>query len=205
MSDIRRMLAVGAPMPPSHHLELYYYWLARRGLRSMPARGDLNPGDIPALLPHLMLVDKLADGFRYRLVGSSITREVGHDATGSLVGSYVGITTPAVAASVNGIYDRVFTSARPIFSTGEFTARTGALFSLSLLLLPLSGDGTNVNMAVASLGTHPNFDLAPKSNWLHGLPVRVLDISDVEGPEMLERLCLDWQRHCDWNERSRNR
>lgn len=170
----------------------------------MPARDDLNPGDIPAVLPHLMLVDKLADGFRYRLVGTSITREVGYDATGRFVGSYVGITAPAVAASAQAIYDHVFTTAHPIFATGEFAIKTDAPFNLSLLVLPLSNDAINVNMAVASLITRSNFHLAPKSNWLQGLPVRVFDVTDVAGPEMLERLCLDWERHCGWNERFKN-
>ncbi len=47
--------------PVTHHLDLYAYWRATRGHRMMPARGDLNPGDIPTLLPHLILVDKVDD------------------------------------------------------------------------------------------------------------------------------------------------
>jgi hypothetical protein len=178
------------------HLDLYNYWLAHRGSRSIPARSDLDPRDIPALLSQLMLIDKDVEGFRYRLVGTSITREVGYDATGSFVGSYVGITTPAVAASVQAIYGHVFTTAHPNFSTGEFMTKSGACFNLSLLLLPLSTDGRNVNKAISSLVTCSQSNLTPKSNWLQGLPARVHDVTDVTGSEMLERLCLNWKRHC---------
>jgi hypothetical protein len=119
-------------MPKSHHLELYHYWLAQRGPRAMPARSDLNPGDIPALLPHLMLVDKVADCFRYRLIGTGVTREVGHDATGSFVGSYISTTAPEVSASAQAIYDHVFTTAHPNFSAGEFETKSGAPYSVSI-------------------------------------------------------------------------
>jgi hypothetical protein len=68
----------------------------------MPARRDLDPGDIPALLPYLMIVDKVDDGFRYRLVGTATAREIGHDPTGSIVGSYA----LECAAAARAIYER---------------------------------------------------------------------------------------------------
>src|SRR5260370_37561181 len=98
-------------MPISHHIDLYRYWLAKRADRSMPVRRDINPGDIPALLPYLMIVDKVDDRFRYRLVGIATAREIGHDPTGSLVGFY-GLEGAAAALEV---YERTFASARPGF------------------------------------------------------------------------------------------
>jgi hypothetical protein len=63
----------------------------------MPARSDLNPGDIPKLLPYLMIIDKNDDRLRWRLVGTAAVREIGRDPTGSIVGSY--ITGPGSAAA----------------------------------------------------------------------------------------------------------
>ena len=85
----------------------------------MPARRDIGAGDIPALLPYLMIVDKLGDQFRYRLAGTAVAREIGHDPTGSFVGASV--STPEAAAAARAIYERVFATAHPVFSTGEFT------------------------------------------------------------------------------------
>ena len=41
--------------------DLYEYWQSRRRGDGLPARGDIDPVDIPALLEHLILVDVLRD------------------------------------------------------------------------------------------------------------------------------------------------
>ena len=48
--------------PVSFHLDLYRYWLAKRGNGIMPARGDLEPGDIGLLLPYLRSSTRIMDG-----------------------------------------------------------------------------------------------------------------------------------------------
>jgi hypothetical protein len=52
--------------PISNHLDLYRYWLAKRGSRTMPSRSSLDPVDVPALLPYLGLVDKVVGQYRYQ-------------------------------------------------------------------------------------------------------------------------------------------
>src|SRR5262245_27027572 len=99
--------------PISHHLNLYAYWHSKRGARIMPARGDVGAADIPLLLPYLMIIEKDGDQFRYRLVGSAIVQEVGYDATGAAVGSY--LVAPEDAAEARSIFRRVFTGACPVF------------------------------------------------------------------------------------------
>jgi hypothetical protein len=184
-------------MPISHHLSLYSYWLAKRASRSMPARSDLDPGDIPALLPHLMIVDKVEDRFRYRLVGTAVVRDVGHDATGSLIGSYICSAAPESAASAQAIYERVFATARPAFATGGFKTTSGAPHNMSLLVLPLSGDGANVNMAVSTLASRFKLGVTASDDWLQGLPVKVSDVADVKDAADLEKRCLEWERNCE--------
>jgi hypothetical protein len=156
--------------PISHHLDLYDYWLTKRGSRAMPARGDLNPADIPALLPHMMIVEKTGDQFRYRPVGTAVVQAVGHDATGSAVGS--SLVEPAQAMEARAIFERVCTGAHPVFASGEFIFKSGASFAMSILTLPLSGDGTIVNMTVSTLAACYSALRPAKRGWLKGLPVK---------------------------------
>src|SRR6516165_3653107 len=99
--------------PASCHLDLYRYWLFKRGERTMPARGDINPADMPSLLPYMMIIDRADGRFRYRQVGSAIVEAVGYDATGVTVGSY--IAAPETAAEVRAIFERVFAATGPVF------------------------------------------------------------------------------------------
>ncbi|WP_259780608.1 PAS domain-containing protein [Aestuariispira ectoiniformans] len=54
------------------------YWDGLRGTRAFPSRDDIDPLDIPKLLPKVELIDVLpptADGipdFRYRLIGTGV-------------------------------------------------------------------------------------------------------------------------------------
>jgi hypothetical protein len=160
-----------------YHLRLYNYWLGRRGSRLMPARGDIDPGEISVLLPYLIIIDRTGDQFRYRLMGTAVVRELGHDLTGTIVGSYLGDTRSA--EKLRAVYERVFTKALPVFASGMFQIRTGAIHNVSLLALPLSPDGTHVNMTVAALIARFNFELAASRDWLKGKPLKVCNIADV--------------------------
>lgn len=63
------------------------YWKSKKGKRLAPTRADIDPVDIPRILPRVMLVDveTTAQGepdFRYRLSGTGIRDVHGYDATG---------------------------------------------------------------------------------------------------------------------------
>ena len=82
----------------------------------MPARSDLDPAEIPILLPFVLLVEKAAgDRLRYRLVGTAVVNEVGRDLTGDFVGSYV--SGAKSAARMKAIYERALTRLHPVFAT----------------------------------------------------------------------------------------
>jgi hypothetical protein len=185
--------------PISHHLDLYRYWLAKRGFRSMPARSEINPADIPELLPYLGLVNKVDDQFRHRLVGTAVAREFRHDLTGSVVGSYApeAACAPEAAAAARATFEHVFTTAHPVFATGEFKAMSGAIHNISLVILPLSNDGTTVNMAVLARLARFNFDVEANTDWPKGLPFKLRDVIDIDSAAELEERCLDWVRYCD--------
>lgn len=63
--------------------QIYEYWLGRAGSDTPPARGDVDPLDLPRLLPQVFLVEVGKDGrFRYKVVGTRIVEWSSGDATG---------------------------------------------------------------------------------------------------------------------------
>jgi hypothetical protein len=180
----------------SYPLDLYHYWLAKRGGHRMPSRSDIDPAEIPALLPHLSLVERVDGLYRYRLFGTGASREIGRDLTGRLVGSYVG-ADPKSAEALQAVSERVFTSAHPVFATGEFMLTSGAIHNIAVLILPLSDDDTNVNMTVSIRITRFNFNRTAGIDWLKGALLRVSDVVGVDNAPELEKRCGEWERHCD--------
>jgi PAS domain len=189
--------------PVSIHLELYRYWLKKRSGRGMPARSDLNPIDIPSLLPFTMLVVKPDGHFRYRLIGSALTRQLGRDVTGHIVGSQFSNAPEAMAAKRH-VFERVFTSARPAIATVQFPVRPDVIHNALQLILPLTDDGANVNMAISTIVARFNFDTAaytdltspPSEADLRRLPVEVRSVTGIQGIASLEMLCLEWEYKC---------
>jgi hypothetical protein len=189
--------------PVSFHLDLYRYWLKKRSGRSMPARSDLSPAEIPSLLPFTMLVAKPDGHFRYRLIGSALTRQLGRDVTGHIVGSQFSNAPEAVAAK-RLIFERVFASAHPAVAAVQFPVEPDVIHNALQLILPLSDDGANVNMAISTIVARFNFVTAayvdqkslPSEADLRRLPVEVRSVTGIQAIAGLEMLCLEWERKC---------
>ncbi len=179
--------------PASFHLDLYRYWLAKRGDRIMPARGDLEPGDIRLLLPYLTIVDKVDDRHRYRLVGSAVAQQLGRDMTGQIVGSYVAAPS---ADALRAVSERVFATGHTDFAIAEFKTKTGTVHTMSQLLLPLSDDGAEVKMTVSTRIARYKRDVRAASDWLKEAPLKITTAVNVDQIAELEKLCLDWERRC---------
>jgi hypothetical protein len=177
--------------PASHHLDLYRHWLSKRGGRIMPARGDINPAEIPLLLPYMMIIDRIGSQFRYRQVGSAIIGAVGYDATGVTVGTY--IAAPEAAAQVRAIFGRVFTAAGPVFAVGKYIHKARANINFSLFTAPLSEDGVAVDMSISTLAARHSPSFVPEPGWLRGVPVEVARIIEVSDIAKLEALCGEWE------------
>lgn len=123
---------------------LWRYWDAKRGRRRMPLRSDIEPAEIPRLLPHLQLVDRVeGKGFRYRLTGSAIAHGYGFDAIGKFTQE---ILTPARHRVASGHYSLVFETGRPLFARNRYTKGSFLLVMISRIILPLSLDGERVGM-----------------------------------------------------------
>jgi hypothetical protein len=85
--------------------------------------------------------------------------------------------------------------------TVEFKIKSGTTHNVAQLILPLSDDGTTVNLAVSTLVARFNFDVAASAD-LKALPVKVRGVTDIDSAAELEERCLDWERYCD-NQRRR--
>ncbi len=121
------------------------YWRRRRGGNAMPRRQDIDPVDIPSLLPFVILLDVVGDPprFRKRLVGSGIVQKEGVESTGQWLDEGV---NPVIRDEV--IRQHVEATRSPAGScyAVEFTGNDGKLYSYHRLLLPLSSDGEKVDM-----------------------------------------------------------
>jgi hypothetical protein len=182
------MAALNPPL--AHHLALYRYWESKRQGRRMPARRDLDPSEVPSLLPHLTLIEVVGEQFRYRLVGSRVTQDMGREMTGTFVGTHV--SPPEYARAIQSIYQRVCTSREPVFTTGEYRSPSQLTHAVSRLLVPLSEDGETVNMILLSRVLR--YDRGALSDWLGRSVGQVGDTSEVGSEDEVVALSLAWDR-----------
>jgi hypothetical protein len=117
---------------------LWRYWEQQRGSRAMPRRRDIDPVEIPRLLPHLLLIERAQDGrYRYRLAGTAVVDAYGRELTGRLVDEVIPAPRRAIAERH---YSTVFTTSRPIFVRNKYAPRNATEFVVSRIVLPLSTD-----------------------------------------------------------------
>lgn len=113
----------------------------------MPSRAQIDPIEIPKLLPHVMLVEVTADGrYRYRLIGTENERAQGINATGRFIDEV--LKGPEYKAHVIGLYDTVVRERRSIYSEVLFLSpEVGAIERhTKILFMPLSDDDQAVNL-----------------------------------------------------------
>ena len=81
-------LAFRAQLVVPEQRQLYDYWIACGGTKDMPVRSDINPADIPRLLPYLSLidVDDELDRSKVRLAGTRLRDVYDREVTGLSLG-----------------------------------------------------------------------------------------------------------------------
>jgi hypothetical protein len=147
MADVLR-----DPKPQAiHHpalRSLFDYWSGRRNGACLPARRDIDPLDIPELLPHLMLIDvEPSAELRFRLVGTALVRHLGRDTTGLAVSEgYFGTEWEKIQED----YRYVIAKRRPCLRHNQGVGRDRRTFDYQRLLLPLAADGAEVDMILAA-------------------------------------------------------
>jgi hypothetical protein len=126
------------------------YWLSKCRPGLLPGRQDIDPVEIPELLPWMILLDPVGvpGGYRFRmrLVGTGIVARTGQDATGKW---YDELFTPRDVARFSAIYVEVMKSRRPHhyhsdFDIARLEGREHVRYER--LICPLAADGVTVDM-----------------------------------------------------------
>lgn len=130
--------------------ELRAYWLSKKSEDGLPGRRDIDPLDIPRLMPYVALVDILRDplDYRYRLTGTKFVEMIGHNRTGMRAREI--FTGPLLEATV-ALIGRLIESRAPLAFEGRLFWIDKAYYRFQTLILPLATDGKTVDMAIMGL------------------------------------------------------
>ncbi|MEX2617826.1 MAG: PAS domain-containing protein [Alphaproteobacteria bacterium] len=134
-------------IPHPKLLQLYDYWDAIRDDRVMPGRRDMDPLDIPRLLPNIALfdVEHTPLRFRIRLYGTALTSNTGSDVTGRYLDE-PGVSPISLQTNLSN--KKVTLTKTPHILEGLYPPGTGSNSGSHFyrLCLPLSDDGRQVSM-----------------------------------------------------------
>lgn len=125
--------------------DIYAYWLKKKGDRFAPSRADIDPTEIPLLLPYVGLVDVFRNPlrFRYRLTGTQISSAYGKELTGRYLDE---IDLDGHQREIIDEYRTVAESGQPLCAIWDYQRNDGRHLHYERLALPLSSDGKTVDM-----------------------------------------------------------
>jgi hypothetical protein len=124
--------------------ELFDYWLSSAGARRMPARSDLDPLEIPQLLPSIGLIE-IRDGLddaTFRVAGTRLRDIYGEEITGKRAGE---VFSGEAADYWRRIHLRVLESGVPLHGVMRGPAKDRDHVVLFWLRLPLSETGAEID------------------------------------------------------------
>ena len=122
----------------------YAYWRSRCRER-LPSRAMIDPADIPALLPHVVIhgVKRAPLDFVYRLIGTDVRRHMEQDRTGQWMSAIPGQQPPSQ------IWDNlaeIAASGRPLLNQTPYVGPHREFLRMESVQLPLAADGVRVDM-----------------------------------------------------------
>lgn len=131
---------------------LLNYWDSKvRQLERLPSRADLQPDEMVPFLPFVALINVQAGQprFQFRLVGTGIVGAMGRETTNRNVDEAL---FGANAPNVETFFGMPLDNRGPAYATGQYTvAPSGRTLAFETLLLPLSSDGTAIDMLLGGL------------------------------------------------------
>lgn len=121
------------------------YWISKSQNDRLPGRADVDPLDIPALLPQVILLDVKRDpwNFRFRLIGTNVVHHLANDLTGAWMSEIEHMAPPS----------RIFSSCVEVASSGEpsrsdtpYVGPHRNYVRAEDIILPLASDGATPDM-----------------------------------------------------------
>ncbi len=148
-------------------VELYRYWVERCAGRRAPARADIDPVDIPHLLPHVLLTEVVDAGgrLRIRLAGTKVEERYGCALTNRLIDE---ILHGPYLDYLQDLYRKLLDSFAPNYSECLFAPDKVRTLRVKRLMLPLSDDQKTVNMVLAGM-VYEASDPHDRSTVLHAI------------------------------------
>ena len=139
---------------------LLQHWLSVRNGKAMPARRDVDPSRIPAVLAYLFIYDYHADTDRFfcRLAGEEIFAAAGvHGARRFLEELFV----PPTLERVRARYSRVVKTPVVIHTKGLMRVASGYRIPGERLVLPLASDGSTADGLIGATIYRRNEAMSP--------------------------------------------
>ena len=129
--------------------DLLNYWRRKCDGRAMPRRSEIVPSQVPRILPFMIITDVMPDfaDFRYRLIGSMVTRYFNGDYTGKTVREAFATWPDGIADSALQVH-RACAETRKVVYTSTPDGWVGSFEAFGSLYLPLSDDGETCNMVL---------------------------------------------------------
>ncbi|HVJ40023.1 MAG TPA: PAS domain-containing protein [Dongiaceae bacterium] len=142
--------------------DLHRYWLSKHRDDAIPGRAQIDPTEIPHLLPNILLGSIEYHPFRvfYRLVGTRITAF-----RGALTGQYLDSVSwlePETRSATQEIYEAVAQSRLPTFAELEVRSVSGTPYRIHTGLWPLAGQAygpTDMFIAIEDYGDLERIEL----------------------------------------------
>jgi len=122
-------------------------WRSKAPEGGLPARADFDPSEMVDYLGNVVLVDIEHDPrrYRYRLIGTDITRVTGRDMSGRY---WDQVYHPSDIAVLSESLDRVLETRMPVRSTGSMKWVEKDYISVEIVDLPLASDGVEIDMVL---------------------------------------------------------
>jgi hypothetical protein len=149
---------------------LHQYWKRQRRGRAMPRRTDIHPSEFREHLEWTILVDAPPDlqDFRFRLVGTSVTRYFDREPTGKTVSEAFSALDPVVAKGVSAILRKCAREKVVLRSWGSGEAFRPGYEHFDAIYLPLSDDEEQVNVILLAF-VFDRTDMLTKRGVARGL------------------------------------
>jgi hypothetical protein len=151
MSDLNPAEPMADSLRSARLKALLRYWTEKSADRPMPFRRQIEPTEIPRLLPIVLLADIAQTGARMRLLGSEATAAYGKETRGMEVAEiqFGDFAVPWLEA-----FFRVIRWAKPACAMGTYR-RGNELCRIETVVMPLTEDGSSVSQVFGGLLIRP--------------------------------------------------